>query len=189
MESVPPCNSDIFSKKFHSHAEDYQASVYPIDFWEDDRLTVYGAQAMHGLNAAEAGALLLPQQTDLSSAEKKMDSRDELEHPIGQTKYTGDLIRWLDDDAQIHPCNIQQAFAGYEALEAMCISALEHRRVDLPMKLELGGDINERMRRELPEVLRKKASLSASAAGISKNKISVGGQSVLSPFMERKSLG
>ena len=62
----------------------------------------------------------------------------------------------LDDDAQIHPCNIQQAFAGYEALEAMCISALEHRRVDLPMKLELGGDINERMRRELPEVLRKK---------------------------------
>ena len=44
----------------------------------------------------------------------------------------------------------------YEALEAMCISALEHRRVDLPMKLELGGDINERMRRELPEVLRKK---------------------------------
>ena len=87
---------------------------------------------------------------------KENGFRDELEHPIGQTKYTEDLIRWLDDDAQIHPCNIQQAFAGYEALEAMCISALEHRRVDLPMKLELGGDINERMRRELPEVLRKK---------------------------------
>ena len=156
MESVPPCNSDSFSKKFHSHAEDYQASVYPIDFWEDDRLTVYGSTGYAWAECSGSwGAFTAATNGSILSG-KENGFRDELEHPIGQTKYTEDLIRWLDDDAQIHPCNIQQAFAGYEALEAMCISALEHRRVDLPMKLELGGDINERMRRELPEVLRKK---------------------------------
>ena len=145
-----------FSKKFHSHAEDYQASVYPIDFWEDDRLTVYGSTGYAWAECSGSwGAFTAATNGSILSG-KENGFRDELEHPIGQTKYTEDLIRWLDDDAQIHPCNIQQAFAGYEALEAMCISALEHRRVDLPMKLELGGDINERMRRELPEVLRKK---------------------------------
>ncbi len=120
---------------------------------------------MHGLNAAKLGRFYCRNKR-IYPQRKENGFRDELEHPIGQTKYTEDLIRWLDDDAQIHPCNIQQAFAGYEALEAMCISALEHRRVDLPMKLELEV-ISTNGCRELPEVLRKKPSLSATRCRIS----------------------
>ena len=144
-----------FSRKFHQHQEDYQSGIYPIDFWEDDRLTVYGSTGYvwaecnghwGAFTAATNGAVI---------GGKENGFRDELEHPSGQTVYTADLIRWLDDDTQIHPCNIQQAYAGYEALEAMCISALEHRRVDLPMKDTFGGDVNQRMRRELPDIRRR----------------------------------
>ena len=119
-----------FSKKFHSHAEDYRASVYPIDFWEDDRLTVYGSTGYAWAECSgKLGRFYCRNKRIYPLSGKENGFRDELAYPIGQTKYTEDLIRCLDDDAQIHPCNIQQAFAGYEALEAMCISALEHRHV------------------------------------------------------------
>jgi predicted dehydrogenase len=68
-----------------------------------------------------------------------------------QKLFARDLAAWLDDEARIHPCNIDISYHGYEIMEALCISALEHRRVDLPLDRGDRYDMFERMRRELPD--------------------------------------
>ena len=75
-----------FSKKFHSHAEDYQASVYPIDFWEDDRLTVYGSTGYAWAECSGSwGAFTAATNGSILSG-KENGFRDELEHPIGNIR-------------------------------------------------------------------------------------------------------
>lgn len=68
-----------------------------------------------------------------------------------QPLYLRDLADWLDDDTKEHPCNIDIAYHGYEILEGLCISAMDHIRVDLPLDPSQCPDMFERMRRELPE--------------------------------------
>lgn len=68
-----------------------------------------------------------------------------------QPLFARDLADWLDDAKKIHPCNLEITYHGYEILEGLCISALEHRRVDLPLDPSQCEDIFARMRRELPE--------------------------------------
>ena len=46
---------------------------------------------------------------------------------------------------------IDIAYHGYEILEGLCISAMDHIRVDLPLDPSQCPDMFERMRRELPE--------------------------------------
>ena len=57
---------------------------------------------------------------------------------------------WMDDDDFHHPCNIEQAYIGYQAAEAIFSSALEHRRIDLPYEAPYPDNI-ERMKEMLPE--------------------------------------
>ena len=144
-----------FARAFHAHDEDYAAGDYPIDFWEDDRLTVYGTTGYAWAECNGSWGAFTSETGGKVIGGKENGFRDELAHPDGQTAYTAELLRWLDGDTDYHACNIRQAYEGYAALEAMCISALEHRRVDLPMEPLPSGDINERMRRELPEVARR----------------------------------
>ena len=68
-----------------------------------------------------------------------------------QTPYYAEFADWLDDDSVPHSCNIETAFHGYEILEAICLSALDNIRVDLPLKSFDYEPVLERMKRELPE--------------------------------------
>lgn len=68
-----------------------------------------------------------------------------------QPLFAADLADWLDDDAQLHSCNIEISYHGYEILEGLCISALDNRRVDLPLDTSRTVDIFDRMRKELPD--------------------------------------
>ncbi len=70
---------------------------------------------------------------------------------IIQTPYYAEYADWLDDDNKIHSCNIETAFHGYEILEAICISALDKKRVDLPLSDYNYEAVLDRMHRELPE--------------------------------------
>jgi predicted dehydrogenase len=119
-------------------------------FWLDNRLWVYGT---HGYVWADTngrwGAF-----TRKSGGE-----------PIGgagagwgeqqstrlQPLYFAEFADWLDGKTDHHSCDVEIAYHGYEVLEAVCISALEHRRVDLPLDPEQCQDSFERMRRELPD--------------------------------------
>jgi predicted dehydrogenase len=121
----------------------------PDKFWFDNRLTVYGT---HGYAWAD---------TDATWATFSSGSRGQLVQEQGepwrvqekqrlQVLYLADLANWLDDDARVHPCNVELAYHGYEILEGMCLSALDNRRVDLPLPHpETSEDVLERMRRGL----------------------------------------
>jgi len=120
-------------------------------FWVDNRLTVHGT---HGYAWADTdgrwGALTRSSGGEMLSGVG--DPWERQGHRI-QSLYTRDLANWLDDDNLVHPCNIDLAFHGYEVLQAMCLSALDNVRVDLPLAHpHLAGDILERMRRELPDM-------------------------------------
>jgi len=126
-------------------------------FWVDNRLTVYGrdgyafaeTNGRFGLCAPETGGSLKCIQEDDCGHQ---------EIPV-QALYYRDYHNWLEGNAP-HPCNFDHALSGYEILTALCLSGLDHRRVDLPLGAE-GEDIIARLRAELPEqpvpdALRKK---------------------------------
>lgn len=127
-----------------------QAHMSPNDFWVDNRLTVYGdlgyvwcdTNGRWGACNRTSGGEIIGEVGD--NWELQQSTRL-------QPLFARDMAAWLDDDQNIHPCNLDITYHGYEILEGMCISALEHRRVDLPLDPETCEDIFARMRRELPE--------------------------------------
>ncbi len=121
-------------------------------FWVDNRLTVHGT---HGYAWADTdgrwGAF-----TRSSGGEVLGEAGDDWETQQAerlQPLYLRDLADWLDDDTKPHPCRVDLAYHGYEILEAMCLSALDNSRLDLPLPdPAASADILERMRRAMPDV-------------------------------------
>jgi predicted dehydrogenase len=121
-------------------------------FWMDNRLTVHGT---HGYAWADTdgrwGAC-----TRSSRGEVIGDAGDDWlkqERERLQPLYLRDFADWLDDDRRPHPCRVELAYHGYEILEAMCLSSLNHTRVDLPLADPgASDDLLARLRRELPAV-------------------------------------
>ena len=119
-------------------------------FWLDNRLSVQGT---HGHVWADTdgrwGALTKTSRGETVGG--TAEPWEEQETRRLQRLYLAELADWLDDGRQVHSCNVDQAYHGYEILEAICLSALGNTRVDLP--LESPGardDILKRMRKELP---------------------------------------
>jgi predicted dehydrogenase len=119
-------------------------------FWLNNRLTVYGT---HGYAWADTdgrwGAFTQNSGGQVLGEEGPGWSVQEKE--MLQPPYLRDLADWLDDDARIHPCNVDISYHGFEILEGLCISALDNTRVDLPIA-NADVDAVARMRRELPDV-------------------------------------
>lgn len=126
---------------------------YPIEFWLDDRLTLYGET---GYAWAEANGRW---SAFTSKTNGKVESGVVDGYGGGdwdaQERYTKDFGLWLDNDDAVHPCNISQAYHGFEILEAMCLSALDKTRVDLPLALPMKESVLSRMEKELPDVERR----------------------------------
>jgi predicted dehydrogenase len=120
-------------------------------FWVNNRLTVHGT---HGYAWAETdgrwGAFTRRSGPDPIGGQTEIWNKHQ--HTI-QGAYLRELADWLDDDGKVHSCNVRTAYHGYEILEGMCLSALNNTRVDLPLVAGHADDINERMRRELPDVV------------------------------------
>jgi predicted dehydrogenase len=125
------------------------AYMAPDKFWLDNRLTIRGT----------AGFLWGDTDDRWGGVTK---SRGAFEGEPGpgwdvesattlQPAYLRELADWLDDETQVHSCNIETAYHGYEILEAMCVSALDQVRVDLPLDPAGREEALARMRRELPE--------------------------------------
>lgn len=121
---------------------------YPEDwFWLDDRLTVFGTQGYAWGDATDRWGALTK-----SSGGKVIEGEGPgwgPEVPLMQAAYTRDLADWLDDDAKLHPCNLEIAYHGFEIMEGLCLSALDNARVDFPLDPEAEEPALERMRREL----------------------------------------
>lgn len=130
--------------------------------WVDNRLTVY---ATHGYAWADTDGLFgaLTRSSGGEPFKEAGPGYDPGKPGQGwstqskstlQTEYLRDFADWLDDDIRVHPCNMDVTYHGFEAVYAVCLSALEHRRVDLPLDISVCGDIAGRMKRELGESMR-----------------------------------
>jgi predicted dehydrogenase len=132
------------------HEENYETGYYPVEFWADDRLTVYGS---HGYAWAESNGrwAAFTRSSGGEIVGGQGDPWIEQEKVI-QAPYLKDLADWLDDSRLVHPCNIGISYHGFEILEGMCLSALDNCRKDMPLEAAGDGDIIERMKKELPAV-------------------------------------
>jgi predicted dehydrogenase len=63
--------------------------------------------------------------------------------------YVQEIADWLDDPAQVHPCNGESAFKGFEIMMAACRSAVDRGKVKLP--LEPGPTELESLAKFLPD--------------------------------------
>lgn len=127
------------------------AKFVPSDvFWFDNRLTAYGNKGFvwcecdgrWGACCEATGGRELVEQGEGWIVQERTRL---------QPLFAGDLADWLDDPAKVHPCNIDITYHGYEIMEALCISALDHCRVDLPLDPTAVGNTLERLRAELPD--------------------------------------
>ncbi len=72
-----------------------------------------------------------------------------MNYDLDMPPYVEDIARWLDDDAQVHPCNGESAHAGFEITMGMLRSVAERGQIKLP--LAQGEPELEALRRALPE--------------------------------------
>lgn len=118
----------------------------PQLFWTDNRMTVYGRRGYVWCDTnGRWGALADGQLTGGAGP-----TWGEQERTTLQPAFVRDLADWLDDPAKLHPCNLEITYHGYEILEALCLSALDHVRIDLPLDPARCDDVIARMREELP---------------------------------------
>lgn len=130
----------------------YLSEAHSIERYasSDNRLTVYGE---NGYMYAETDGFwgeCSPETGGKLVKGKDAGWRYHQQVPI-QTPYYTQFAQWLEDDAKVHPCDIDTAYHGYEILEGMCISALDNVRVDLPIQNLNYPPVLERMEKELPE--------------------------------------
>ncbi len=56
-----------------------------------------------------------------------------MNYDLDMPPYVRDMARWLDDDGQVHPCNGESAYHGFEIAMAMLRSIVERGQVKLPL--------------------------------------------------------
>jgi len=127
------------------------ASHMPSDhFWLDNRLWVYGTHGYAwGDTNGRWGAFTRNSNGEVIGEEGA--GWGEQQSTRLQPLYFAELADWLDGKQNHHSCDVEIAYHGYEILEAVCISAMDQVRVDLPLDPEKCEDMFDRMRRELPE--------------------------------------
>jgi predicted dehydrogenase len=72
-----------------------------------------------------------------------------MNYALDMPPYVEDMVRWLDDPAQIHPCNFEDAYKGFEITMALCRSVVERGQIALP--LTTGQDELQLLKAVLPE--------------------------------------
>lgn len=100
------------------------------DFWYDNRITVYGDAGYAWAETNGAWGACTPKTNGAISGETE---GWEEQTPKIQTPYYKELADWLDDDDKVASCNINTAYEGYNLLEGAGLSALYHKRIDLPV--------------------------------------------------------
>lgn len=117
-------------------------------FWVDNRLTVFGKR---GYAWAETDGKCCVFSPDTGSDPVVTEYPPwDVQHNDIQTPYYKEFADWLDGEIKTHPCNIEISRHGYEIMEGAFLSALTHKRVDLPIEGDPMDAVSE-MIRTLPE--------------------------------------
>jgi len=118
-------------------------------FWTDNRITLHGTHGYAWANT-DGEWRAFTKASGGEAVGEQLAFWPEQERELLQAPYLRDLADWLDDEAKVHPCNGEISYHGFEIMEALCLSALDHRKVELPLKELPAEPVLVRMARELP---------------------------------------
>jgi len=97
-----------------------------VDYWW--RKCRIGAQGTEGFaEVLTGGGWRAVTETGASSGEGCMN------YDLDMPPYIQAIAGWLDDDRNVHPCNFQSAYAGFEIMMGLCRSAILGGQVPLPL--------------------------------------------------------
>lgn len=100
--------------------------VPEVNYWW--RKARIGAQGTLGFaEVLTGGGWRAVTATGCSSGEGSMN------YDLDMPPYIQDMALWLDDDAQVHPCNFESAYKGHEIVMGLCRSVVEGGQVRLPL--------------------------------------------------------
>lgn len=99
-----------------------------IKFWTDSSITVHGTLGYARVTTGNGW-----QAVTRSSGGKVLSGEGNFNPSYEQPLYIRDLADWLDGKIATHPCDGDISYHGFQAVMAMYISALERRKVDLPL--------------------------------------------------------
>ena len=132
---------------------DHKGKGYPdrmrtLEYWVDDRMTVYGTKGYVWADPNGRWGVFSPETGGgiLTGKEGSF-----MKNTSAMKEYTADMAAWMNGEIPEHPCDIEIAYHGFEALNAMYISAMENERVDLPLALPLKRNVAEQMAAELKQ--------------------------------------
>lgn len=119
-------------------------------FWLDNRLTAYGD---HGYAWCDTDGRwgVFSKATAPEAVYGEGETWEPQQRHRLQRLFAKELALCLDGKLAKHSCDVSIAYHGYEIMEALCLSALDKRRVDLPLDPSSECDVFERMRHELPD--------------------------------------
>jgi len=116
-----------------------------IKFWTDSAITIHGT---HGYARVTTGngweAVTKSSKGEMLRGEGMFNPSEE------QPLYIRDLADVLDGKLAVHPCDSEISYHGFEAVMALYMSALDHRKVDLPLREIPPGSLIARLNEELP---------------------------------------
>ncbi|MBZ9939324.1 Gfo/Idh/MocA family oxidoreductase [Mesorhizobium sp. BR1-1-16] len=116
-----------------------------IKFWTDSSITIHGT---HGYAEVTTGngyrAFTRNSQGEMIEGDGNFNPSYE------QPLYIRDLADWLDGKIATHPCDGDIAYHGFQAVMAMYMSALDRKRVDLPLAEIPQGSLIARLGETLP---------------------------------------
>ncbi|MGB2678452.1 MAG: Gfo/Idh/MocA family oxidoreductase [Candidatus Acidiferrum sp.] len=118
--------------------------VPEVDYWwRKNKIGVYGTEGFaEVLTGGGWRAVTRAQQGVISGAGC-------MNYDIEMPLYIEDIVRWLDDDKQVHPCNGESAYEGFEITMGMLRSVVQRGQIKLP--LAAGEPEIEALKKVLPE--------------------------------------
>jgi len=118
--------------------------VPEVDYWwRKNKIAVYGTGGFAEVLTGGGWRAVVGSQQGVSSGPGCMNY--DLEMP----PYVEDMVRWLDDDKQVHPCNGECAYEGFEISMGMLRSVVQRGQIKLP--LAAGEPEIEALKKVLPD--------------------------------------
>lgn len=118
--------------------------VPEVDYWwRKNKILVQGTEGFAEVLTGGGWRSVTAKQAGVQSGDGCMN------YDLDMPGYIEDVARWLDDDAQVHPCNGESAYAGFEITMGMIRSVVQRGQVKLP--LGPGEPELEALKKVLPE--------------------------------------
>lgn len=113
------------------------------EFWMHAEFDVWGTRGRTWWTGSRGWGYQREGDASAHSEETGMD----VEETTGQRQFTQAIGHWLDDEAKVHGCYLENALLGFDITMAAYLSAYTQKRIEFPT--DVPDDITERIEERL----------------------------------------